>query len=400
MKSNQYEIEAKPRFEVLDGLRGVAAALVVAFHLLETYSGGDHTRQIINHGYLAVDFFFVLSGFVIGYAYDDRWKKGMGIMTFFKRRLVRLHPLLVLGTLFGALMFYFTYHVGPTEAESAFPMIASVSPWKLLAVTLICVTGIPICKSLDIRGWVETNPLNGPAWSLQWEYLANILYALFIRRFSTLVLSLFALVSGVMTVLLCFNIDVFGVLSMRDYAAYTVVGGWSLTPDQLLIGATRLFYPFFAGLILSRLHASIRIRKGGFALSSAVIAAALAMPYFAPASSPWVNGLYEAVVIMAVFPLVVAMGAGSQGGGRFCRFLGEISYPVYIMHFPLAYMQMAWVKAHASAPVAQHVAVNVSIFALAFAVAWAALKLYDIPARAWLARFFCGEEDVWLLLLL
>ena len=82
MKTNQCEIEAKPRFEVLDGLRGVAAALVVAFHLLETYSGGDHTRQIINHGYLAVDFFFVLSGFVIGYAYDDRWAKRMGITTF------------------------------------------------------------------------------------------------------------------------------------------------------------------------------------------------------------------------------------------------------------------------------------------------------------------------------
>ena len=61
--------------------------------------------------------------------------------------------------------------------------------------------------------------------------------------------------------------------------------------------------------------------------------------------------------------------------------------PVYIMHFPLAYMQMAWVKAHASAPIAQHVAISVSIFALAFAVAWAALKLYDIPVRALLARF-------------
>ena len=73
----QTTIETKPHYEVLDGLRGVAAAMVVAFHLFETYSGGDHTRQIINHGYLAVDFFFVLSGFVIGYAYDDRWGKGM-----------------------------------------------------------------------------------------------------------------------------------------------------------------------------------------------------------------------------------------------------------------------------------------------------------------------------------
>ena len=92
-------IETKPHYEILDGLRGVAAALVVAYHLFETYSGGDHTRQIINHGYLAVDFFFVLSGFVIGYAYDDRWGKGMSAWTFLRRRLVRLHPMLVLGTL-------------------------------------------------------------------------------------------------------------------------------------------------------------------------------------------------------------------------------------------------------------------------------------------------------------
>ena len=62
------------------------------------------------------------------------------------------------------------------------------------------------------------------------------------------------------------------------------------------------------------------------------------------------------------------------------------------MHFPLVYMQMAWVKAHASVPLAQHVAVNVSIFALAFAVAWAALKLYDIPVRAWLAKRFSRKS--------
>ena len=72
MASETIPLSSKPRFEILDGLRGVAAMIVVAFHLFETYSDGP-SDQILNHGYLAVDFFFVLSGFVIGYAYDDRW---------------------------------------------------------------------------------------------------------------------------------------------------------------------------------------------------------------------------------------------------------------------------------------------------------------------------------------
>ena len=67
-------LESKSHYEILDGLRGVAAILVVIFHVFETYSV-DRFHQIMNHGYLAVDFFFVLSGFVVAYAYDDRWGK-------------------------------------------------------------------------------------------------------------------------------------------------------------------------------------------------------------------------------------------------------------------------------------------------------------------------------------
>lgn len=67
--------DTKKHYEILDALRGIAAILVIVFHLFEIFSGGDHAKQIINHGYLAVDFFFALSGFVIGYAYDDRWNK-------------------------------------------------------------------------------------------------------------------------------------------------------------------------------------------------------------------------------------------------------------------------------------------------------------------------------------
>ncbi len=87
-ETNGY-LESKSHYEILDGLRGVASVVVVAFHVMETFTGGNRFIQIINHGYLAVDFFFLLSGFVVAYAYDDRWRK-MTLWDFYKRRLIRL----------------------------------------------------------------------------------------------------------------------------------------------------------------------------------------------------------------------------------------------------------------------------------------------------------------------
>ena len=96
--SNIY-LASKPRYEILDGLRGVAAMIVVIYHLFEDFGAGVPV-QGANHGYLAVDFFFVLSGFVIGYAYDDRWDR-MSYADFFKRRLIRLHPMVIFGAFLG-----------------------------------------------------------------------------------------------------------------------------------------------------------------------------------------------------------------------------------------------------------------------------------------------------------
>src|SRR5436190_21778192 len=94
-------LETKQHFEVLDGLRGIAALAVVIFHFME-WVFTDSSKNFIGHGFLAVDFFFCLSGFVIGYAYDDRIGK-MGPGKFFKARLIRLHPLVVLGSVLGLL---------------------------------------------------------------------------------------------------------------------------------------------------------------------------------------------------------------------------------------------------------------------------------------------------------
>lgn len=370
----------KPRYEILDGLRGVAAMIVVAFHLLETYSTGP-LDQIFNHGYLAVDFFFVLSGFVIGYAYDDRWGR-LTVKDFFLRRLVRLQPMAILGTLFGAGLFYF-------GISSAFPLVIETPWWKVVIMIILGSFMFPTPPSWDIRGWGEFNSLNGPMWSLMWEYLANILYALFIRRFSQKALILFVALCSLLTLDIGFNVDVFGLLSERTSVAHTFIGGWSLTPEQLYIGISRLLYPFFMGLLISRIHYLIKIKRG-FYWCSLFVTLILIMPRLGGTEKMWINGAYETVCVLVLFPLLVMMGAGNSVTGKrsvaLCNFLGEISYPLYITHFPLVYMQIAWAKNNPEAPLGTHVFLGICTFLLSIAVAYACMKLYDEPVRKWLGQ--------------
>lgn len=377
-------LSSKPRFEILDGLRGVAAMIVVAFHLFETYSKGP-SDQILNHGYLAVDFFFVLSGFVIGYAYDDRWGK-MNVWGFFKRRLIRLQPMVILGTLIGAFWFYF-------GGAPGFELVMQTPWWKLLLIVILGCLMFPTPPSMDIRGWQEINSLNGAAWSLMWEYVANILYALFVRRFNVIVLAVMVTVSAFLTIDLCLNLDTFGLLEVRSYAKYTVIGGFGLTPDQIYIGICRLLYPFFGGLLLYRLgKCRIKLNRGGMTWCSVAVAATLVVPHLGGIDHEWINGLYCAVVILLIYPAVVAAGAGSPLRGRrttaICKFLGMISYPLYITHYPMIYVQMNWAARHADAPLSTHIWVAVSLFIASIAVAYASVKVYDIPVRAWLSERF------------
>lgn len=387
MESEVIPLSSKPRFEILDGLRGVAAMIVVAFHLFETYSSGP-TEQILNHGYLAVDFFFVLSGFVIGYAYDDRWDR-MTTWDFFKRRLIRLQPMVILGTLIGAFWFYF-------GDAPCFPLVMQTPWWKLFLILVLGCIMFPTPPSMDIRGWQEINSLNGAQWSLLWEYIANIFYALFVRRFSTFVLAVFVFLSAFLTIDLAMNFDVSGLLAVREYAKYTVIGGFGLTPDQIYIGICRLLYPFFGGLLLYRLgKLRINIRHGSMFWCSLAVVVTLVIPHIGAETHLWLNGLYCAVVILIVYPLIVAAGAGSELKGKrttaICKFLGMISYPLYITHYPMIYVQMNWAAQHPDAPLGTHIWVAVSIFIASIAIAYASVKVYDIPVRTWLAEKFLSK---------
>lgn len=374
------QLSSKPRYEILDGLRGVAAILVVAFHLFESYVPVLH-EQIINHGYLAVDFFFVLSGYVIGYAYDDRWGPRMNTWDFIKRRLVRLHPMYLMGTFIGLLLFYFTD--GPM-----FPLVNETPWWRAIVAFLIAVFMVPQWPKLDIRGWQEINPLNGATWTLTWEYVANLLYAFFIRHLRTPLLGVLVGLSAFFTVDIAMDLDVFNVLG--PYHGYTMAGGWGLSPDQLYMAFGRLFYPFFCGLLLFRLGKKITIKKNAWWWLALLVTVILAMPEVGGKGAPWMNGVYICICILVLFPLIVITGAGSTVEGKtatkLCKFLGEISYPLYVTHYPLIYIQMNWLANHRDAPVGQHIMVSVSIFIISIAATWAVYKLYDLPVREWLRK--------------
>lgn len=307
----------KPHYAALDGLRGVAAVMVVLFHMFEG-SARDfqfHTDQIINHGYLSVDFFFMLSGFVIGYAYDDRWGK-MSLWNFCKRRLVRLQPMVVMGMLLGGALFYF-------QGSEIFPNIAQTPVWKMLLVMTVGFTLLPVPVSLDIRGWTEMHPLNGPAWSLFFEYIANILYAVLIRKFTSRWLAVLVFLAACALIHQC-------------YTQGNNIGGWTLDVEQCRVGLTRLMFPFFGGLLLFRLCKPGRVRHG-FWWCSLLLVGALAMPHVGGAENFHLNGLYDAFCIIVIFPAVVFLGASDIPGdisSRASRFLGNISYPLYITHYP------------------------------------------------------------------
>ncbi len=369
-------IPTKAHYEILDGLRGVAALSVVLFHILETFHLGNAFTHPFNHGYLAVDFFFLLSGFVVAYAYDDRWNR-MTVSDFFKRRLIRLQPMVVMGNVIGALMFYL-------QAGPSFPLIAATPLWKLVVVMLVGCTMIPLLPSMDIRGWQEMHPLDGPAWSLFFEYIANIFYALGLRKASNRVLALLTTLSAALLLHLL-------LLGPRG----DVIGGWMINAEQLHIGFARLLFPFFAGMLLMRLGKRIHVR-GAFLWCSLLLVAAFGVPRLGGQQHLWMNGLYEGFVILVVFPVIIAMGAGDNVRGgveeKVCRFLGDISYPIYITHYALIYTYTAWVIDRKPS-ITKSAPMGVALFVAAVVIPYGCLKLYDEPVRRWLSARYLGRQS-------
>jgi peptidoglycan/LPS O-acetylase OafA/YrhL len=345
-------LKTKQHFEILDGLRGVAALSVVCFHFMEwVYS--DYGQNFIGHGFLAVDFFFCLSGFVIGYAYDDRIGK-MGVIEFFKSRLIRLHPLVILGSVLGLLTFLFD----PFSTYAG-----SYSAGKIVLIFLSSILLIP-SPSMPDR-YFNLFGLNAPAWSLFWEYVANIFYALLLirigRRF-LLVLTLFA------AILLCYVC----------YRSHSLMGGWD--GHSFWDGGARIFFSFLAGLLIYRYNWIIKNKLGFIGLAILLMLAFL-MPF-----SKW-NWLSEPVVVVFYFPLIVALGAGAtltQGFKKICVFSGKISYPLYMTHYAVIWMFGHYYTTYKPGTTQLFLIVTMSMLLLV-GIAYLVMMVYDIPVRKYLS---------------
>ncbi len=364
--------DTKPHYELLDGLRGVAALMIIWYHVFEGFATSP-MDQGFNHGYLAVDFFFVLSGFVIGYAYDDRWKT-MSVKDFFKRRLVRLHPMVVFGALFGVITFCMQGCVKWDGSSVAFSSVMVA-----LLINLFMLPAFPHTTP-EIRGNGEMFPLNGPNWSLFFEYIGNIFYALFLHKLPTKALGGVVLLSGL-------GLASFALFGLSGYG--TIGVGWTMADYNFPGGLLRMLFAYSMGMFLARIFRPRPI-KGAFGIASVAIIAMVIVPYIGDGQSPWMNGIYDTVCALFVLPLLVYIGAcgkPTSSTSALCHFLGDISYPLYMVHYPIMYLFYAWLWKE-GLTFAETWPVAVGLFFGNIALAYIVLKVYDEPVRKWLGKKF------------
>jgi peptidoglycan/LPS O-acetylase OafA/YrhL len=252
--------------------------------------------------------FFCLSGFVIGYAYDDRMAK-MGVLKFFISRIIRLHPLVVAGSVLGLLAFLFDPFGGHPELYST---------GKIILAFFCSVLLIPLPVIAD-RSF-NLFSFNAPAWSLFWEYVANIVYAFGLYRIGRSYLLLLTILSAV-------------AIFFVGYRSGQFIGRLE-RPDLLGRLRPRISYSFLTGLLIYRSNWIIK-NKLGFIGLAILLLLAFMMPF-----SKW-NWLSEPVAVLFYFPMLVALGAGATltpGLKQVCLFSGKISYPLYMTHYAVLWM--------------------------------------------------------------
>ena len=374
--------DTKPHYHLLDGLRGVAALMVIWYHVFEGYAfAGGTTIDTFNHGYLAVDFFFILSGFVIGYAYDDRWGKNFTMKDFIKRRLIRLHPMVIMGAVVGAITFYIQ---GSVQWDGTHIGISMVM--LSLLSTIFFIPAMP-GVGYEVRGNGEMFPLNGPCWSLFFEYIGNILYALFIRRLSNKALTIVVVLLGV-------ALASFAIFNVSGYGNIGV--GWTLDGVNFIGGLLRMLFPFSMGMLLSRNFKPMKLR-GAFWICTLVMIALFAVPYLEGTESICTNGIYEAFCIIIAFPILLWIGASGtttdKKSTQICKFLGDISYPIYVIHYPFMYLFYAWLIKNQLFTLGETWQVALCVYAWNILFAYLCLKLYDEPVRKYLAKRFLNKKQ-------
>ena len=333
-------------FATLDGMRGVAAIAVVSLH--EKPFIGD---PFLPNGSLAVDLFFMLSGFVMTHAYGRRLDEGLSVLGLLAIRFVRLSPLYFIGALLGTLLAALQIATGRWELGVAATVFAFVSVWIMMPS--------PIPNSGD-----ELFIINNPRWSLFYEDVVNLSMALLWTFFR----SNRRLIAAVVVFAIALA------ASMRYYHTYEL--GWN--SETFLAGFPRVAFPFFAGVLIYRFNdATPQFTRFANLLPLVLI------PIFALKTDHAVR--YALVCIMGAFPLLMLLGVRYQPpSARLCRFLGDVSYPLYVIHVPvLGFVGWALESNGLSQDSMGRVG-GLLLLAALIAASWLLAKTYDPAVRAWL----------------
>jgi peptidoglycan/LPS O-acetylase OafA/YrhL len=340
-------VHEKREYHTLDAMRGVAAIVVVFLHC-GTLWGGWHPAS----GYLAVGFFFALSGFVLEHVYGPRFARGMQASDFMKARYVRLYPLYLLGTVAG------------------FAGIIIFEPWLgLFARALPAAIMLPTPTSDG-----SIYPFNVPAWSLFLELLVNLVFVLIWSHLRPrMLISILFMLGAILA--WCIVHD-----GKSDLGSSTFT---------FLFGLPRVAFLFFLGVWLCRTHRGQRTAGGlGLLLPLLLTLALLINP-------GELRREYDLLWVFVCCPLLVYGGCICEPPTRYIpifRFLGLISYPIYVLHYPLVLL-VRNVAENTHLPIAAIATLQVAMVSAAVWISWLAATKFDIPARGALARALVRHHD-------
>lgn len=207
--------------------------------------------------------------------------------------------------------------------------------------------------------------LNPPTWSLFWEYVANIFYAVVLVRLKIKMLWLLTIIAAVV---LCYEAKVTGHLSV----------GWG--GDNISGGGIRVAYSFLAGVLAYR--SSWIIRSGiGFITLSLMLLFAFLIPF-----NQNINWIADPLVVLFYFPLLMALRAGAHVGDamhKVCKLFGELSYPLYMVHYPFIWLFMSYVEKYKPS-LGEMAWITILGTIVMILLAYIVMKYLDAPIRKFL----------------
>lgn len=336
-------------FLVLDALRGVAAIAVAIYHACTVFG----ETQLLPKAFLAVDFFFLLSGVVVAHAYERRLKQGQ-IREYFERRLIRLYPMILVGALLGM------------SVVITSPAARGLSAGTLVYLGLSTALCLPLIRSNVYPGSHSIAPVNVPSWSLFFEIFVNAVYGLVAKRLTATRLVAISCIA--------LAVEAFGIFKFNGV-------NFGVHVEDIEWGFARVIFPFFTGVLINRAFTPRMLPKT--AMAPVLLAIALVATFYVPTSGVW-NAVSELVVVAVIYPCVIVLAMRvvvSSRQGRVLAWLGAVSYPVYAIHMPL-FMWLARLK-RVAGPGFQVSPYWWIVLAVAFSIAcaWLIYEIYDLPLR-------------------